>query len=118
MNSSAHWATADRKSRIDRGAVSMKLAAVSTRTWAGSLSNTHDRCGYFVAKSTDQTPSIGSWMGNASVNHKSLKSLPSPLESLVVVPSPSQWWFPVPEISVHCQVHSNPQWWSLGDDAG
>uniref|UniRef100_A0A915I5N6 Uncharacterized protein n=1 Tax=Romanomermis culicivorax TaxID=13658 RepID=A0A915I5N6_ROMCU len=55
------------------GAKSTMLAAVSDSTSNGSLSCTHLKCGYFLAKSIDQMTRITLVMDDESVNVKSLK---------------------------------------------
>uniref|UniRef100_A0A915HP69 Uncharacterized protein n=1 Tax=Romanomermis culicivorax TaxID=13658 RepID=A0A915HP69_ROMCU len=66
INSSAHRAMLGRKSCIDTGAMSTTSVAVSASTSDGSLSSVHGRCGYFLARSTDQMANIPSRMGDGS----------------------------------------------------
>uniref|UniRef100_A0A915LA58 Uncharacterized protein n=1 Tax=Romanomermis culicivorax TaxID=13658 RepID=A0A915LA58_ROMCU len=56
------------------GPESTTLVAVSTWTFNGSLSSAHSKCGYFLAKSIDQTAHITLVTDNESVNEKSSKS--------------------------------------------
>uniref|UniRef100_A0A915JXQ3 Uncharacterized protein n=1 Tax=Romanomermis culicivorax TaxID=13658 RepID=A0A915JXQ3_ROMCU len=81
MNSSAHRAMLGHKSCSNMGAASMTSAAMSASTWDGSLSNAHGKFGYFLARSTDQTASITSWMGDVSQDAKNQIIRKMPLQN-------------------------------------
>uniref|UniRef100_A0A915HMW8 Secreted protein n=1 Tax=Romanomermis culicivorax TaxID=13658 RepID=A0A915HMW8_ROMCU len=68
INSSAHRATSGPNIPSAAGAKSTTLAALSTSTSKSSLSSTHGRWGYFLAKSVDQTAHITSATDKESVN--------------------------------------------------
>uniref|UniRef100_A0A915IC72 Uncharacterized protein n=1 Tax=Romanomermis culicivorax TaxID=13658 RepID=A0A915IC72_ROMCU len=73
INSSARQATSGPNIHSAAGANSTTWAAVSASTSNSLLSSAHGRCGYFVAKSVDQTAGIALVMDEESVNEKSLK---------------------------------------------
>uniref|UniRef100_A0A915KHL5 Uncharacterized protein n=1 Tax=Romanomermis culicivorax TaxID=13658 RepID=A0A915KHL5_ROMCU len=74
MNSGAHPSTLDPNTCNTTRAVSTMSASMRALTSNSSLSSTHSKCWYFLAKSIDQRAHITSMMDDESVNEKSSKT--------------------------------------------